>query len=298
MHYDMKKLIQYLPMLLLGWCVGCAEDPAIKEIEPLTMDYELPQGKSEADDYIVDMYDKYRTYIVYEYTDNDVYYDEGIKQSLVDFQLPDPKYVESMMDFLDQIWFKIYPEKFHQQTLPYQIFLAKEVDDVRSGEVISTRFVYNGDYSFIIGECNENLGRLTQEEMKTYKNTLQVAFWDYLNQQNRIDFPDEFFEISDYSKVASREDETSPDYARARGFVEGDLQLSYDWYTYAYYPTYTINKSQDLMSFITWLLTRSSEEWEEDLTWPLVKKKYDILRNWTQEEFGFDIQSIGNLFCE
>ena len=52
------------------------------------------------------------------------------------------------------------------------------------------------------------------------------------------------------------------------------------------------------MSFITWLLTRSSEEWKEDLTWPLVKKKYDILRNWTQEEFGFDIQSIGNLFCE
>ena len=52
------------------------------------------------------------------------------------------------------------------------------------------------------------------------------------------------------------------------------------------------------MSFITWLLTRSSEEWKEDLTWPLVKKKYDILRNWTQEEFGFDIQSIGDLFCE
>ena len=38
----MKKLIQYLPMLLLGWCVGCAEDPAIKDIEPLTPDYELP----------------------------------------------------------------------------------------------------------------------------------------------------------------------------------------------------------------------------------------------------------------
>lgn len=39
---------------------------------------------------------------------------------------------------------------------------------------------------------------------------------------------------------------------------------------------------------------RTSEEWAEDLTYPLVKKKYDILRNYFLEKFNFDIQKIGD----
>lgn len=57
-------------------------------------------------------------------------------------------------------------------------------------------------------------------------------------------------------------------------------------------------KKSDLYTFIECMLTRSSEEWEDDLAWPLVKKKYDILRNWIQKQYGFDIQVVGNLFCE
>ncbi len=293
----MKRIIQYLKVLFIGVYMGCSGDGEIGNIEPLTPDYELPQGKSSADNRIVEIYDQYRSYILYEYADKDVYYDDGIDETRIAYQLPDPKYVEGMMDLLDKIWFNIYSEKFHRQTLPYQIFLAKEIHKLSDGEVVSEEFVYSGANSFIIGKCNENLNEITEEEIREYKNTLQVKLWAYLKQYAYIDFPEEFFEVSDYSKVAIIEDKTSPDYARARGFVEG-YQRTRNWYTQLLYPANAIDKDIDVITFIECMVTRSAEEWKDDLTWPLVKEKYDILRNWMQKHYSFDIQYVGDLFCE
>ena len=40
-------------------------------VDPLTPDYILPQGKSPADNRIVELYNQYGTYILYEYTERD-----------------------------------------------------------------------------------------------------------------------------------------------------------------------------------------------------------------------------------
>ena len=50
----MGKYVVYLSMLGLLVCLACSEDKKIGEVETLTLDYELPQGKSPADDRIVD----------------------------------------------------------------------------------------------------------------------------------------------------------------------------------------------------------------------------------------------------
>ena len=271
----------------------------LEEVEPLTPDYELPQGKSEADDRIVEMYEKYGTYILYEYTKMDVYYDNGINQDGTIYEDPDPKYVEYMMDLLDKIWFKAYPESFNQQTLPYQIFLAKKIEGLSpvTGEVISEQTVYAGNHSFMVGKCDEKLKDFTQEELRDFKNTLQVAFWSFLKRQEKIEYPEEFFEVSDYTSVAVKDDETSPDYARARGFLEG-YNREGTWYTVLGWPSNTIDNEIDLTTFIECMLTRSSEEWASDLEWPLVKEKYDILRTHFIENYDVDLQEIGNLMCE
>lgn len=74
----MGKYVVYLSMLGLLVCLACSEDKKIGEVETLTLDYELPQGKSPADDRIVEIYEKYGSYILYEYTDKDFYYDSDI----------------------------------------------------------------------------------------------------------------------------------------------------------------------------------------------------------------------------
>ena len=52
------------------------------------------------------------------------------------------------------------------------------------------------------------------------------------------------------------------------------------------------------MTYLHDMLRHSEEEWAENLKYPLVKQKYDILRNYIIEEYGVDLQEIGNALCE
>ena len=55
----MRKINIYWLVLSIFLCVACAGNDNIGDVEPLSPDYKLPQGKSPADDRIVEYYDQY-----------------------------------------------------------------------------------------------------------------------------------------------------------------------------------------------------------------------------------------------
>ena len=107
-----------------------------------------------------------------------------------------------------------------------------------------------------------------------------------------ITIPEEFYKISDYSTKACR-DPNDPDYARKRGFV-ANPQYGNEWCIYVNWQTKTLLQSDDLTYFLASILRRTSEQWESDLTYPLVKQKYDILVDHFKKEYDIDLVKIGN----
>ena len=105
-------------------------------------------------------------------------------------------------------------------------------------------------------------------------------------------FPEEFYKISDYSTKASA-NPNDADYARKRGFVANPLYGS-EWCTYVNWQTKTLLQSDDLNYFLSSILRRTSEQWASDLTYPLVKQKYDILVDHFKKEYNLDLTKIGN----
>ena len=281
----MKKIAVCLSMFCFLWCVACFEDDKVGEVVPLTMTYELPQGKSTADDRIVELYNQYGMYILYEYKDRDFYYDNYFSSTI--YELSEPDYVQDMMNLLDDIWFDLYPEEFHQRTLPYQVFLASKLGNVMNGDTTKL-FVQSGAFSLAIGNCSDSICNISSEKKLELKNELQIYLW--MNRwidQDYINVPEEFEEVSTYESAVVADDETSPDYFRARGFVSDFTN-----------PTWLggwPDVNTDLQFYIEGLLTWSSERWKEELEWPLVKKKYDMLRSHFLENYGFDIQKIGDM---
>lgn len=75
--------------------------------------------------------------------------------------------------------------------------------------------------------------------------------------------------------------------ARKAGFVY-DPQNDLEWSTDG-----TITKSADINAFIASLVYRTDDEWNDDLNYDYVKRKYDILLA-TFESAGIDIKRIGN----
>ena len=284
----MKKAGVYLCVLWACCLAACSDNDEIGYVEEWKEEYVLPQGKSDADDRIVDFYEQYGTYILYEYT----YLDFRYELNTFEYELPDPEYVGDMLDLLDEIWFDFYPDDFKKENLPLKIFLAGTIEPKNGGYHCLV-----GSSCVGVGFCSEVLREFTSEEKLEFMRDLQTNLWaGYLE---LFEVPKEFFELSSYISVADTDPE-SENYARRRGFVE---EYAVDdspatWYTSADVSTGEIEKDRDLSSFVMGMILRTSEDWEEDLEWPLVKQKYDLVRNWIIDTYGFDLQKIGDKVYE
>ena len=171
--------------------------------------------------------------------------------------------------------------------MPYAIFLTADLNGP-----LGPVFSYDGTSSLVLGKCSEELEKITAETKFAYKKELQIALWNMWLNKSVFEFPDEFFKVSDYSRTADA-DPSSPNYARNRGFVAhyqmGEWSLfPTDW------MTGTLGDVLDLSAFIMSMISRTSDEWASDLTYPLVKKKYDILQNYFLKTYNVNLKNIGN----
>lgn len=272
---------------------ACAEDKSIGEIPELTAEYSLPQGHSSADDRIVEIFEKWGTYVLYDYETSDLEWlqvDVNNTWNSYGHSLPDTSYVDEMMDLLDKMWFRFYPDEFHQTFMPYKVFLASTLEyfDSYNNDTIAynVRVVRN---QMVVSNCNEKLTEMTETDKRDFKQDLQDALWGVW--LSRFEIPEEFYDVSSYATVAS----ANPDnwnYARTLGFIADEDGA--EWSTLDPWPSTTLSENLDLNAYLSALRNRTEEEWAEDLTYPLVKQKYDILRNYFLENYHFDIQEIGN----
>lgn len=297
MKVSMKKISIYLITLFALWFVACSEDKKIGEIDSLTPDYDMQEGESEVDDRILEMYKQYGTYILYDYARLDFYY--GLSTDYI-YKCPKQEYVEDMLDLVQKIWLDFFPTEFHQKYLPYKLFFSEKLEVENWDGTMLEYYVCEGDKSFALGYCSDVLREMTPADKLKYKNMLHYQLWKSWY-KNRLEFPEKFFELSDYTKAAVSNDVDSPDYTRTRGFVAKRL-LEYDieteWCLYTNWQTGLLDKNDDLNSFLIMLVTRTKADWEADLQYELVKKKYDILRDWFQEKYNFDITKIGDATYE
>ena len=290
----MKKIRIYFLVLFACCVAACSGNDEIENIEFWPNEYELPQGKSDADERIVDFYEQFGTYILYEYTYMDYRYEF---LSSYNYELPDPVHVGDMLDLLEEIWFDFYPPEFLTEHMPLKIMLADHFEYVDQYSGYTTLyFSVRGTSCIGVGFCSDTLSKISPETKAEFKNDLQSNIWE--NYLTQLEFPEEFYEVSDYSSPADGFDPTSDNYARKRGFV-ALLSSGYadEW---SMWPNNDgeLDKSMDLRSFIMGMVGRTSADWAMDLEYPLVKQKYDILQKWIQEKYGFDIQEIADKIYE
>ena len=184
------------------------------------------------------------------------------------------------------------PEEFLKKNLPYRVFMADTIYQVLSYMDRPMECVKTGDNSLAFGYMNADTKKKTAAEKLALKNTVQMLFFDLLQVRKAVSIPEEFYKISDYSTKASS-DPNDDDYARKRGFV-ANPQYGSEWCTYVNWQTKTLLQSDDLTYFLASILCRTSTQWASDLTYPLVKEKYDILVNHFKKEYNIDLVKIGN----
>lgn len=290
----------YISLLAILFLSGCAKDTQIGNIQVPGADYVLPQGgDAMADQRILKLYETYGSYFLYEFSEKDFNWTQ-ISNSLGDdvfrFDPIEPGKVKNLLDLLQLTWFDFYDQEFLAHAMPIRIFLTETVQlQVRKFDwgiwdyILSWKDVYARylDNQIAISNVNKSVADMSAEEKRVYKSNLLSVFLESLVASATIVAPDEFIAISDYSNNVDDTEE-----ARNAGFVLNPT-MDYEWSIDG-----NMTESNDLNAYLASLVFRTAKEWEDDLQYPLVKQKYDILVSWLKTEYGIDIVKIGNTIYE
>lgn len=225
------KAFKLIIIALLSFCAACSDKTDFEHDIPLAPPYPLPErGTSEAGDRIVDLFENYSTFLLYDFTIEDFRWSTVTESNVYQLTLGDEQYLGKMLDFVEDIFLDFYPEEFKKYKLPFKIFLASEIYVNPADNIKDLPFARKGYYKALkrdnaiaISGMNTQLDGMDPVVKRDYKGEVNKAFITYLLTHGKLEIPEEFYTVSDYSKkatkVTSNYPEDSSDSPRMRGFL-------------------------------------------------------------------------------
>lgn len=201
----MKYIKHVLTILLLGVSMaGCNQDEAaIVPSESLEVKYNVPQGEHEFDKKITEFYNKYGTMILYKYDPVDVIWNVNSVISSASSPnkvvLPQEEDLELGVKTLFEIWLDLYPEDLLKKTLPRYIFMADSVFNYGTSLTYATTTKTN----ITVGYLNKELTQMTASKMKTFKANVNLMYFTYMFNGQKISIPEAFTAGVSYGTLTS-----------------------------------------------------------------------------------------------
>ena len=309
----MKRSIYMLAALWLVTLASCSKDEDLSPAE-IPVDYTLPQGDAskEDNDRIEALYKQYGSYFLYNISQEDYQWTPSSgsgtagQDSIV---LGDPKYVGKMLDFLDDIWLKYLSEDLKKGPgLPYRVMMVDSIKQLRPGDN-PPEYRYNvfpykiKDKAIVFAGMNASLENSTAESRIKGRNSLLPAILNYYVENNIVQVPQAFYDLTDYETLPLPAGETttsSPENLaifRNRGFLpivnvyNGAVLSTPEWYFGDY--SWVMARANDLPSYIGQLSLRTDAELAEFAPYPLIQQKFQLLID-AFNKVGIDIRAMAN----
>ena len=277
-------------------------------------------GGDDYDDVIVEYYNKYGSCLLYKFTDKDTYWTPsgwmngvlGVNGKAGYLATPaDEKYVGEQLDLIQKLWFSSYSAEFLKEFLPMKIMLCSEIDSlyvtwdfsVTPMQMVylskDVRSWYNYD-NICVGYGDIAVTQMTKKDSSDFRSRMNRIFVESMIGRGKTAPTKEFGESANYN-ISS-----SDMYTASKLWAAGIPQL----------VNYSISESNDWKTFLLMMvlsteefLTRvpeynnnwdsTSKNWDGILN-PvkdvngLLKKRYDMVRNYFIENYNMDLQKVGN----
>lgn len=287
--------------------------------------YIIADGSADYDQTIKEFYQKTGTCLLYNWTEKDVYWtpsgwkngvlgtiEEGGKDGYIVYA-PQKEYISKQLHLLDRLWFRLYSDKALQKLLPYKIMLCSNVQEtevswiweptfstIYKGKDVSAHYNYD---NIAVSYASDKVENLTVSDSIRICQELNQAFLKSLTGRGLVSIPNKFSENIDYKNTR--------DFKKSSQFIErgifkdtktwADPSVEYDWsvilnmmFTYSEEFLTEEPKSQmndwdyDGDNFFDGILNPT-----KDVN-GLIKKRYDIVRQYFIDNFDADLQVIGN----
>lgn len=306
-------------LLLLIFAAACYDE---KDLKPsgVTSSYSVPQGTHDYDDAIVDIYNRYGVYLLYKYTDKDTYWTpsgwmdgalgETGKSGYIIAPV-DENYVGEQVELIQDAWFDTYSDEFLKEFLPIKIMLCSDIDSVYMVWDFSSypfKQVYEGkkvkawyNYDNIcVSYGSEAVTQMTKADSLAFRHKMNQTLIESMIGRKKSVPLKEFEKITNYQT-------DNINYMSASNLWKLGVPRS---------VSYNVTVENDWKSFLLMMVTFSEEfltrtpeynsDWDYTMqNWDgilnpvkdvngLLKKRYDIVRDYFIENYNMDLQKIGN----
>lgn len=307
----MKQFLLYSCFLLM--LTSCYKEAALTPSEE-DHGYMVPQGNHDYDNYIVDFYNRYGKYILYEFEDKDVYWTPttwrkaallsgGLWTAGPEVEKADPAYVGSQLKLIDTTWFRYYSEAFIKSFLPVKIMLCKSVDSIYPTIVSYTPLVlgkgvgavaswFNYD-NISVNYGNATVTGLTAAQVKKIGAKLNLIFMQSIRDRNLVTATSTFANIANYATTLS---------SQAVAYQQGIIS------PYAASPNAMLDWANFMIAMVSMNETnlKTSTAATNTTFWGIlnatkdvngrIRQRYNMVRNYYIEKYNVDLQVIGNTF--
>ncbi len=314
--------ITYLYIFLSLCALSSCSDTDDSVIEPSGIEtgYRVPQGNNDFDNDIVEFYEDYGTYLLYEFTEKDAYWTPSqwvngepatdTTQGKFGFiyLAPDENYIKPQLDLLDRTWFSHYSPEFLDEFLPVKILLCSQVQDCKYDFTPPLTFplkikgvdipaYYNYD-NICVSYAKEEVLSLTADQESEFEKGVNRVFVECMSGQGKFNPTEVFTASANYSLAASNS-------KNSQLWAIGILQ-----------PYYSASPVNDWKQFVTMMILYSEAYLHKEVTtvneydtnetsWEgifspvkdangLLKTRYDIVRQYYIDNYNIDLQLVGN----
>lgn len=276
----------------------------------------LPQGDHPFDQRIQNYYDRFGSFLLYKFTDQDVYW--SISTDVQNYRtIPaDEAYVSQQLDLLDKTFFSNYQDSTLRKYLPIKVFLCSSV---RVGTTVPqvnaflmgtnesntvTGIAMGGYQSFAVNWGRKAVLSINTPKDSTliFKNDVNFSFLKMGNITGKMGKSEAFLSSSDYTTTLP----ATPTVPTAgtpvverykRGFIGPGTTIptpNVDWY--AYLRAITSTPYADLINSTTPITDATYNGILNGLKDPngLIKKKYNLMVDFYKQQYNIDLQAIGN----
>ncbi len=314
-----KYQLAGLLLVLLSLFSACADDGTALTPSGIKTGYVVPQGTNDYDKTIVDFYKKYGSYLLYKFTGKDTYWTpsgwkNGVIGSVANGDQPRPGYVVAPADtqyvakqvaLIQSVCFSLYPDTFLTKFIPVKVFLCSSVQNATW--LGTTQTIGKPIYAYYnYDNVCLSYGSKAVDTIRTAKDTslVRAGFNRCLMESmvgRGMTFPTTaFISSADYTNTSSLSTNKA---CWARGLFPPsyNISVSHDWYFFLLmmvtYPESYLNRTP----VTTVGDTDYTEAGWDGLLNPakdingLMKKRYNIVRKYFIDNYGMDLQKIGNL---
>lgn len=297
----MKLYFIYL-FILAGCLSACNDEDSLSPTETPEFGYSVPQGEHDYDDRIVDWNKRCNTFILYKFdmkelywqinewnesiptlgdSDNSYPYSGGLLGAIAD-----EAYVGEQLGMIETLFLNFYPDSTLRRCLPLKLLLCGELNNQSAGGTISLLDVYSGYDYLAFNWGNEKISTLTNEEKIMFKYNVNNAFLTRLLNNGKIVEDPDFYEGMNYEDKVTQKDMYERGFIKEGTKQEDDVEI--------YIQAIISTPYEDLIAEDETLGSNKGILNSKKDKNGYIRKKYDILVNKFKENYGIDLQSIGN----